>query len=676
MNKRFRRALPSSSYRVLLSDVLPYELPPSFSNLGLFKFLNSIGLVRDESGVYWGRRLTRENRAILSIVFGEEVKVDVASVDHGGRHRLVIAPSKRYAQTVPFKFSIRHKQGSRRQLAVAHPRSQLDVVDFYSRFGPLVLHHSARSRFSLRRPKSIARVGIYRDWLFAVSVGGYADRREVEKHGRSDVVVRSYFTYDRFTNIHQFYESSEYRSLERKYGYLIKADITKCFDSIYTHSVAWATSGRDLVKDNLRAGRDAESIGAVFDSLLQSQNHDETSGILIGSEYARVFAELVLQRVDHNVERRLRQHGLIPGRDYEVLRYVDDYFIFLANRDRERLVVDVLEEELRAFKLHLNAAKGESAETPWLSPLSVAKERLRLLIDVPEHAEPHRDGRPWAISAARMVAEYKRVLIDTEADPADLANFALTRVERAVDRLVGAASYFENGAENVREEPVWERQRLVDRAIGELVELAFFVYAGSRRASPGVKLGRIVTTVQAFYSLSDVAIDRREAAHGTLVRELVLQLRRFGQGDRGGVEQMLLVECLTSLGSIGSLDGEELLRVTGIESEGVSLLNAVPLLRHIADRPGYDETRRLVADWIATLPVSATKDGTVALAALSLFNCPYISAKSRADLLRVGSAMPSESIVDDLASSGAGLVDWWSFDLYTTLQSKRIYDVY
>lgn len=678
MRKRRRKALPSSEHRVLLSEVLPFELPPSFDNSRIYSTLVRMGLKRDVAGRYWTRRVDWASRLALTVMFGEVVCFDMSEKDSSGRVLVSLKQSdKRYAQTAPFKFSIRHRETSRRELSVAHPRSQLDVVDFYNSYGDVLLHHAGRGGFSLRRPAAKAKIGLFKDWLFVTDRGDYPDIRDAEVHGASDEIVRSYFTYQRYTNIHQFYDSEEYRFCERKYGYLIKADITKCFDSIYTHSIAWATNGRELVKANLRSGTDRTSFGAAFDSLLQAQNRDETSGILIGSEYARIFAEIILQRVDVNVETALSELDLFKGRDYDILRYVDDYFVFLANRDREREIVDIVEGELRAYKLHLNPAKREAAETPWLSPLSVAKERLRVLIDIAIDAEPHRLSGPWMIDAADLVAGYKRVLIDTDAAPPDLANYALSRIERSLERLIASAPHFIGGSESEDAFSTWERESSVDSALLALVEFAFFVYGGVRRASPGVKLGRIVTSVAAFYRMEKMPFDRRHAAEVFLSRELRMQLERFSGPDRGGVEQVMLLECLTYVTPLEPVQYDNLIRLLGKNgSVNFSLVNAVALVRHVSGHPGYELLLEEFEQWILGLCHGPSADAEVALAALAFVDCPFISTDVRRELVARHAVEVDDRGLAALEESAGLLVSWREFDLYGALQSKRMFEVY
>ena len=69
-------------------------------------------------------------------------------------------------------------------------------------------------------------------------------------------------------------------------------------------------------------------MGDAFDEMMQSLNARETNGIVIGPEFSRIFAEIILQNIDEKVENELRRRKINNKVNYECYRYVDDYFLF------------------------------------------------------------------------------------------------------------------------------------------------------------------------------------------------------------------------------------------------------------------------------------------------------------------------------------------------------------
>lgn len=65
----------------------------------------------------------------------------------------------------------------------------------------------------------------------------------------------------------------------------MKFDVSRCFDSIYTHTLSWALSSKKIVKDNL--GTNKDSFGGKFDRVMQQMNYNETNGIVIGPEFSK-----------------------------------------------------------------------------------------------------------------------------------------------------------------------------------------------------------------------------------------------------------------------------------------------------------------------------------------------------------------------------------------------------
>jgi hypothetical protein len=84
----------------------------------------------------------------------------------------------------------------------------------------------------------------------------------------------SFFVYRRYRNIHRFFESYKYHRCEKKYTAMVQIDVNKCFDSIYTHSAAWATIGKSQAKFDITKSN--TTFGGHFDGLMQNLNQKET----------------------------------------------------------------------------------------------------------------------------------------------------------------------------------------------------------------------------------------------------------------------------------------------------------------------------------------------------------------------------------------------------------------
>ncbi|MFE6308830.1 antiviral reverse transcriptase Drt3b [Nocardiopsis sp. NPDC057823] len=666
--------------RVLLSEVLPYEVPPSFNNRGFYDFLNAKRVVCSESEIK-AFGLSSLEVAYLSIILGK--KIEVKKDDKKTNRINVVLPRGRSDFTVPFNFTIRHQSNKLVTLSMPHPRAQVEVMDFYSRYSNLMLYYTSRGSFSLRSPVRVARYSVVRDWLFddrrKELDGAEEDRHEYEW-------LRSYFKYEKYSLLYRFYDSKEYRSYERKFGYLFKADVTKCFDSIYTHSVAWAVHGHEFVKTNIVKSKG--SFGGGFDNLMQRMNHSETSGILIGPEFSRIFAELILQSVDVEVESELRKKNLLNDKDYKILRYVDDYFVFLASESNKQAILDVLARSLRKFKLHLNPNKEEGEYTPWLSPITVAKQRIPNLIlegvsrigdENPNEGLP----RPY-IKANKIIVDYKSLLVGTGVKHSDVASFALTHTETLVEKLIGVAKESWGNYENFPIEEQIKSARSITGALMALVELAFFVYSGDPRMTPSVKVARIVSSVLKYCKSDGVPLHERERLEMGIREELVFQLDRSRGGHQSSVITATLLDCLSDLGPSYSLSEQELADSCGFSKEGSDFfppvdMNAFMLfsmLLHMKNSGEYPGLREACMQWIDCLQSRPINDAERSIVNLNIVTCPFVDDDFKKIILGYygyrGSGDPQE-----LFGRGVyGNINWQRFSLYSALQEKRQHEVY
>ena len=162
---------------------------------------------------------------------------------------------------------------------------------------------------------------------------------------------------------------------------MVQVDVIKCFDSIYTHSLSWAAIGKSQAKFDLEASK--LTFAGRFDSLMQKLNYNETNGIVIGPEFSRIFAEIVLQSIDVELLRRLAASpsGLIHKEDYEIFRYVDDYFVFYNEVSAQAAIVQMLQEALKEKKLNINTTKIKQYEKPIITEITVAKDRVSSLLN-------------------------------------------------------------------------------------------------------------------------------------------------------------------------------------------------------------------------------------------------------------------------------------------------------
>ncbi len=282
--------------------------------------------------------------------------------------------------------------------------------------------------------------------------------------------------------MHRFFESYKYHRCEKKYDAMVQIDVSKCFDSIYTHSVAWSVFGKDQTRFRLEDSK--STFAGRFDQLMQNLNHRETNGIVIGPEFSRIFAEVILQSVDVELQNRLAKTARLTHKiDYEVFRYVDDYFVFYNENSTQLKILETLQAVLREKKLNINTAKIKPYEKPIITEITMAKQKIsRLLndeIDPKSDEEPVSDptGTPKVklvcdINSNRLIILYKVAIKETGVSYGDLLNYTFAFTERKIEKLL--KSYLEC------DKTGRDSRRLLTSLLS-IMEFAFFVLQPVRR---------------------------------------------------------------------------------------------------------------------------------------------------------------------------------------------------
>ena len=234
--------------------------------------------------------------------------------------------------------------------------------------------------------------------------------------------LKTFFSYKQYTNIYKFYEDYRYQRAEKKFSHLLKMDVQNCFDSIYTHSIAWAISGGvDIYKDTFEGKCDG-SIGALWDKMMQEMNYNETNGIVIGPECSRIFAEVMMQHVDQMVEQQLYEKGYRNKVDYECYRYVDDYFFFYNSEAVKVDAEQLFQMYLKEFKLSLSQEKSKTLERPFVTDITKAKiaidcllnDTIKLYTNEPEYEQSIEEEIEETEQDISMEAEEQLLKIDRE----------------------------------------------------------------------------------------------------------------------------------------------------------------------------------------------------------------------------------------------------------------------
>ncbi len=152
----------------------------------------------------------------------------------------------------------------------------------------------------------------------------------------------------------QWWESIEQKSIELAldYNYVLHADLTDCYGAIYTHSIAWALHGKPASK---KEKKNRSLLGNVIDEHIRQMRYGQTNGIPQGSTLMDFIAEMVLGYVDELLAEQVESIDNLGV--YKILRYRDDYRIFVDSPLTGEIILKSLTEVLIPLGLRINTTK-------------------------------------------------------------------------------------------------------------------------------------------------------------------------------------------------------------------------------------------------------------------------------------------------------------------------------
>ena len=659
MTKKLKLIKKSDYSRVLITESLPFDTPLIFSNDGFHNHSKSKG-----KNIY---------QVLLDgFIFGT----------------LLHRP---YNSAIPFQYKIRKSETSLRRLALLHPVSQWKIKKFYEKYEKLILHYCSISPASIRSPNKTASSfysktsweNLYKYKTGSVSVSS-TDR--YTKHSPS------FFSYRGYDRLYKFYESKDYLKLEKKFTNFWSLDVSKCFDSIYTHCLSWAIKDKRFTKQYVSID---STFAQEFDALMRHCNHNETNGIPIGPEVSRIFSEIIFQSVESHVINQLKLRDKLEfDKDYAIRRYVDDIFIFGQSDLQVRNIHEIYSDELIKFNLHLNTNKTLKLTRPFITKKSrITKEVSSALNNFmgilcvdngPHSLLPNKVNRPWQFTKF-FIDSVKTIISYNEATYDDVAVFLIPALNERIKKLV-------NNEPDINDAVLHEKFK---NAFVILLEIMFFLYGVSPSVSTSYKLSTSMILSKRFFEqqipMFEETIRQKiyELTEELLSSQFVLRASK-AQGFIS-LESVNIILASSELGQKYLLS-EKIIEQIFILDGVCNYYDVVSCLYYVKDNSKYKIIKKQIvkiADNLLHDFSDIFHNSEKAYLFLDLLSCPYIHRPMKKMWLSklynqavtplASIASPSKLEVDDFLNT-AGQKEWfisWSeIDLLNSLERKELNAAY
>lgn len=729
--KRKKIRLKYKKERVLLSDMLPYELPLIFSNRYFYRFLVKNGIHVNGDKIIWNENVSDGTLQILAFILG----ANMSNMKVNGYVTCDDSSLKKNFQTIPFSYRILHKPTKSRELSLIHPRNQILMVDFYDRYKSLMLYYCSLDKYSLRYPNKVACYFYYRDKLHKTLIGRKTDSLELFFNEYEN--LRTFFSYKRYNNIYKFYEDYRYQRAEKKFAHLLKFDIQGCFDSIYTHSIAWATGGgKDIYKESFRS--EDNTFGSKWDRQMQLMNYNETNGIVIGPEFSRIFAEVIFQHVDSSVAHSLKKEKYDFERDYVCYRYVDDYFFFYNDEACRKKAIELFDEKLKEFKLAISAEKTHEFSRPFITDITRAKIRIDQLIDnelqyhsvqnlTEENIEDEADtvddniestlnlslletaidDKDWLhFNSRKFNQTFKSILVECNVEAKDVINYTLSRLGnklssdikkfdknfKVLSRTMSNVDYTEYHSKIQKAKQ--KKEDMIVAFMEELLDVTFFLYASNKRVNTTLKviniLNLIIIHLDNDYEIKGENVvkysdNARDIVFKKIQDELSLVLKTTSVEPNTQLETLFFLiinKQLRSKYHFGNIELTKYLQRFA-EDDSLNALSIIILLYYYGNESRYLSLKLKLVEKIKKKYKSESldfkrKSAEFCILTLDLITCPYLTYQDKKEIVDlIGINEPELKLMQNhLRTQKYMFTKWTKIDITKELSAKISQEVY
>ncbi|ELI5719058.1 RNA-directed DNA polymerase [Vibrio fluvialis] len=664
--------------RAILSDFLPFEVPITFSNRHYYNFLLKYKVKHDGMNFIW-IKVDDGLNAIILILLGLEQSTLLNEVEINGiKYIKTNISGYGHLPSMAFTFPIHHKHNEFRYLSIIHPKGQLLGVDFYDKFKDLITYYSDLSPVSLRSAKKVAGC----TYIDSKSMIESSDDSElgIELDGQNYENLKSFFVYKKYRNIFEFYESDDHHWCEKRFNFLSKLDVSHCFDSIYTHSISWAILQKTYAKQNLNSTK--FTFAYKFDQLMQRINYNETNGIIIGPELSRIFAEIIMQSIDNEVLNDLSNDGVILEKDYQIYRYVDDYFVFYNDNVIYEKIRSILQKKLKNYKLGLNRHKEETYSRPIITPITIAKkkiadlisEKLKYKIDSKDELDVYN----IYIHQSSLSTDFKSILSDSGVTYSDILNYALAVIEKKMAKIF---TQFKDVPEGE------SKDRQLINALVSVINFSYFIYSVSPKVNSTIKLCRIIQRIIVFIKNNKIGIEYQHIVFKCIFDNSCSILDKCSISKATPIETLYLLVLLRQLGKYYWLDESTLVKYFNIQSsedgyifdDNLNYFSLTSIIFYISNKKRYQAVKSSILKHIECLYDSRTDDllgdSELVHLTLDLLSCPYIDLSFKNRLLKKY-GVEKQLTRSMISKNKFWFTKWNNFDFTKELDAKISKDVY
>lgn len=675
-----------SKYRVAISDILPYERPVFFTNRFFVRFLKHYGVICSN-----GRLVATKNQR-------EGIDEMLAVLGGVG---LIRRPA--------FQYSIAKSCTERgRRLTIIHPYHQVAMVEFYDKYKMVISDFCQRSRYSIRFPHKVAVVQ-------KKPMGFPKYISEVEQENHPEESNKHFFVYNYYNNINDFYDDYRFLQAEKKFSYMEKTDLEHCFDSIIPIMLSQAMFGCDMENAKGTMPYDFYNLNLEYENRPENGNPGE--GIIIGPEFSRIYAEIILQQIDAECETILERSGVLLNRDYIFYRYVDDGFLFFSKEKVRNLFNETYINLLSKYGLKRgedNNKHQEFDKKPFLESIAAGKLALAELIDSKienrletfkgfKHIQTGTFDTPTKLDYKSFVQSVRVIMKAHDLNYKDVMSFILGKMNRKVLSLLSdfnnlykqycQADYIDEISEQgLKIKKQYEEGFL--EFLCNLTEVLYFFFCSDPRMNTSIKVVGMINELQLFlrgkFKFSNGDWSAKFTHHyinefDEKITDLTQNLFSIMAKDSiCHIEVLNFLELQKCMSKAVQIHPRRLTTYVETLGEDKNFFTVFQLLHYIKNDLRYEKIKNSLVSWIQTkisclCQEREVSDTEAVLTFLEVLCCPWVKTEIKKNMINEFNQFDdnSKNALLSFASCQKDLfVKWRNYNIFEEMQHIKNTEVY
>lgn len=449
---------------------------------------------------------------------------------------------------------------------------------------------------------------------------------------------------------------------------------------------------------------------------MQDEFNASRDGIIIGPEFSRIYAEIILQRIDLELEKQLEKEEIFRNKDYIFYRYVDDGFLFFNDVEIKERFFSNYKSELEKYGLSINPNKVVAfSERPFVESISIAKGLLLRLVDERfqnrldtfkgfVHSQNNRIDTPTKLDFKTFVNEVRTIMCTCGKDIAykDITSFLLGVVQKRLILLIRDFNLLygqycrsaTNASINKFGMTIKERyEREFVEFSKSIVEVLFYFLCCDMRMSTSLKVVSVINKLQLFvrgtYDIDEFNKSDKFPEHyiekldEKISDEIASFLLNTTPEKYNLMEILNILEVEKTMQVKNQISPKVLNDFWRKCNENALCLNfftVFEVIHFIKDTEGYNELKQMLFRWIdeqiRSLNNSMSSSAEAVLTFLETMCCPWIDNYKKIEYAMLLCGDASDKIYNFAKKQKDIFIKWHGYQLNEAIQQMQSAEVY